>query len=246
MDFWILSILFLSIIIGATITQLLKISDLSIKFLLSFSGSYLLSLAFILLLPEIFEQPDSEYLGVFVLLGFILQLLLESISKGIEHGHHHDCDEKHGLHVSPVALMIGVGLHSFLEGMPFASEAHSHTSELQHSLLTGIVIHNLPLSIVLMSLFLNAGYSIRKSYLFIVVIALAAPMGNIVSYYAGNHILSDFQRYYQVIMAVVVGIFFHISATILFETGTNHRLKITNWLIILLGIGTALLSKFFH
>lgn len=246
MDIWILTILFFSILTGAAITQILKISDLSIKFLLSFSGSYLLSLSFILLLPEIFEQEDSEYLGIFILLGFILQLLLESISKGIEHGHHHDCDKKHGLHVSPLALMIGVGLHSFLEGMPFAAEAHSHTNDIQHSLLTGIVIHNLPLSIVLMSLFLNAGYSIKKSYLFIVIIALAAPMGNVFSYFAGNHIMPDFQRYYQIILAVVVGIFFHISATILFESGTNHRLKITNWFIIFLGIGTALLSKIFH
>ena len=246
MDIIVILFLFLSFVIGAIGTHLLKISDLSIKLFLSFSGSYLLSLSFILLLPEIFQSDSSEYIGLFVLLGFILQLIMDSISKGVEHGHHHDCDKEHGLHVSPIALMLGIGLHSFFEGMPFASEASGHHHELQNSLLTGIIIHNIPLSIVLMSLFLNAGYSVKKSYLFIIVIALAAPFGNLVSYLTGNHLVDNFEQYFQIILAMVVGIFFHISATILFESGNNHRMKLINWLIIILGISFALVSKLFH
>jgi zinc transporter ZupT len=172
--------------------------------------------------------------------------MMDSLSKGVEHGHHHECDKEHGLHVSPIALMIGIGLHSFFEGMPFASEVSGHHHELQNSLLIGIIIHNIPLSIVLMSLFLNAGYSVKKSYILIVVIALAAPLGNLVSYLAGHHLVSNFEQYYQIILAIVVGIFFHISATILFESGSNHKLKLINWFIIALGISLALVTKIIH
>lgn len=246
MEVLIVVVLFLSILLGAVATQLLKINDLSTKLLLSFSGAYLLSITFINILPEIFSFEAPINLGFFVLIGFLLQLFLESFSKGLEHGHHHPCDKEHQINISPSALLIGVGLHSFFEAMPFAHHFAADHSQLQNSLLIGIIIHNLPISIVLMSLFLSAGYSLKKSYIYIVIVALSAPLGVLVSSVIGNNITENIDQYFHYLMALVVGIFLHISTTILFESESNHRMKFMNWLVIFVGIFVAALSQLIH
>ena len=82
------------------------------KLLLSFSGAYLFGLIFLHLLPEIYEDSSWD-IGLYILLGFLLQLALDYVSKGIEHGHAHHHDNKF-----PLAIFIGLCLHSFFEGMP--------------------------------------------------------------------------------------------------------------------------------
>ena len=43
------------------------------------------------------------------------------------------------------------------------------------------------------------------------------------------------------INALVIGIFLHVSTTILFETGNNHKFNATKLVAIILGIGIAYL-----
>jgi hypothetical protein len=43
-------------------------------------------------------------------------------------------------------------------------------------------------------------------------------------------------------MAVVVGIFLHISTTILFESSENHRFNLIKFVVILMGAGFAVVS----
>lgn len=82
------------------------------KLYLSFSGSYLFGLIFLHLLPEVFSGPVSQ-IGLYVLVGFVLQLILDFISKGIEHGHaHFEYNE------FPLAVFVGLCIHSFLKACP--------------------------------------------------------------------------------------------------------------------------------
>ncbi|MBR9847740.1 MAG: ZIP family metal transporter, partial [Algicola sp.] len=41
------------------------------------------------------------------------------------------------------------------------------------------------------------------------------------------------------INAIVIGIFFHISTTILFETGDGHKFNLSKLIAIILGVGIA-------
>ncbi|MGB3150955.1 MAG: ZIP family metal transporter, partial [Maribacter sp.] len=59
------------------------------KLLLAFSGAFLLSLTIFELLPEVYESSDTKIVGVFIMLGILLQIFLEFFSKGAEHGHVH-------------------------------------------------------------------------------------------------------------------------------------------------------------
>jgi len=245
MNFYItLSALFFPVIISGIIVLLIKIGNKGLRLLLAFSGAYLLTISFTHLIPEIYSHGHSHshsggmQVSWFILAGFFIQILLEYFTRGVEHGHeHHHEDDKISIAVIP--LMIGICLHAFFEGMPFSEHFHNH--HVQQSLLIGIIIHKIPIAIVLMSLFLNSNYSKKKSFFLLLIFALAAPAGNILSQLLGGYI-QDIEQYFKYILAIIVGIFLHVSTTILFESCENHRFKKYKLLIIVLGIAVALLN----
>ncbi|RUA29215.1 MAG: hypothetical protein DSY76_03495 [Bacteroidetes bacterium] len=240
---WIaISVLFFSVFLSALLVLKVKVQEKNLRLLLAFSGAYLLSVSFTHIIPNIFSGQGNAFLGYFVLLGFFIQLFLEFLSSGVGHGHDHHDDHNHGIQISPMALLLGISLHAFFEGMPFAHEFHNH-AHLQDSLLIGIVIHKIPITIVLTSLFINAKYSVRKTMVYMVIFALASPLGSLISSFGAEHISIDIDTYYKIIMALVVGIFMHISTTILFESDTNHHFNMRKMIVILVGVAIALLSK---
>jgi hypothetical protein len=48
-------------------------------------------------------------------------MILEALTKGFEHGHFHHHNEHN---ILPVALMVGLFIHAFIEGIPLANEEH--------------------------------------------------------------------------------------------------------------------------
>ena len=118
-----------------------------IRLLLAFSGAYLLSLSFLHFLPEIYQSSGAR-VGLFVLLGFLIQLILEVVSGGIEHGHIHMHQKEGAKPVPPYAVIFGLGIHSFLEGMPLASGEIHAGAFTNMPLLLGIVLHKIPIAIV--------------------------------------------------------------------------------------------------
>ena len=155
-------VLIISVFIGALIVQAVKeLNANAIKLLLAFSGAYLFAISVFHLLPEVYSDGNKT-VGIFILLGFILQIILEFFSQGIEHGHTHIHNK-----AIPISMLISLAIHAYLEGMPLADvNAHGHTHHFQDSLLTGIAIHKIPVTIVLMSLFAQAGYSKMKVFWF--------------------------------------------------------------------------------
>ncbi len=240
---WIaITVLFLSVLLSALVVLKIKVKEHSLRLLLAFSGAYLLSVSFTHIIPSIFSGEGNAFLGYYVILGFFIQLFLEYLSAGVGHGHDHHHDQEQGIKISPMALLLGISLHAFFEGMPFAHEFHNH-AHLQESLLIGIVIHKIPIAIVLTSLFINANYGYRKTLIYMVIFALASPMGSFISSLGADILSIDIDTYYKIIMALVVGIFMHISTTILFESDKNHHFNLKKMVVILVGVIFAILSK---
>ena len=149
--------LFLSVAIGAVIVEIFKPNKgKNIQLLLTFSGAYLLAVSTLHLIPELFANNPSEKIGIFILAGVLIQILLEFFSKGIEHGHFHKQN------VIPITVMISLCLHAMQEGIPLGGGI-SESSE--QALLMGIVLHKAPVSIVLLSLFLQYFLYFGKSFL---------------------------------------------------------------------------------
>ena len=194
------------------------------KLLLAFSGGFLLALTVFELLPEVYEKSDSKTVGIFLMLGILLQIFLEFFSKGAEHGHVHLDEGKTEL---PLQLFISLCVHSLLEGFPV---------ENHDTMIYGILIHKIPIALILSIFLLHSKIKMGKAILFIVVFSFMTPLG---SYIAAH---SDFAEiYYLPITALVIGVFLHISTVILFESSEGHQFNLRKILVIILGIGMAYL-----
>jgi zinc transporter ZupT len=217
----------LAVLIGYAIALFLKPENKrNLKLLLAFSGSFLLSITVMHLLPEVYEiqhlhnETESAHsIGFFIMVGILFQIILEFFSKGAEHGHVHVHDE---MQTMPWLLFISLCIHAFLEGFP----VNRH-----HDLAIGIAIHHLPIAIILTSFFANAKLGKTAIFIFMVTFALMTPIGTAFSAY-----LPVLNAYYPQITAVVIGILFHISSTIIFESSEGHKFNIAKVSMIILGI----------
>jgi zinc transporter ZupT len=208
-----------SVIIGFLFVVALKPSQRNnLKLLLAFSGAFLLSITVFDFLPEVFQSNDKS-IGLFIMVGIMLQIVLEFFSKGAEHGHVHLNKEST---VFPWLLFVSLCIHSILEGIPI--EAHAN-------LIYGIIIHKLPVAIILSTFFLASKLSKLKITFFLIVFSLMTPLGVVLS----NN-FDIFQQYYYEISALVIGIFLHISTTILFESNENHKFNLTKLLTVVVAI----------
>ena len=140
----------------------------SLKYLLAFSGAFMLGIAALHLLPEVYASHNFE-IGIYVLIGFLVQLILEYFSQGIEHGHIHIHKDKTAYFLAPIIISLCV--HAFLEGLPlakdFAEEVHHHGHDHEHgnSFLISILMHKFPIAIALMTLFIKAKIKTRNKSL---------------------------------------------------------------------------------
>ncbi|HNS11258.1 MAG TPA: ZIP family metal transporter [Bacteroidia bacterium] len=224
-------LLFFSIVLsGASVFAFKKINKKALKLLLAFSGAFLFALTVMHLIPGVYEAKDHS-IGAYILLGFFIQILLEIFSEGIEHGHMHI--HKHENAAFPYGMMIGLCLHSFLEGIPLVQRFNNESVEI--SLLAGIILHHIPVAIALTTMLLDSGISRARTLLFLMIFAAMAPAGAWSSNLLNASSSIDISMYYDKLMAIVIGIFLHISTTILFESSEGHRFNYFKFFVILLG-----------
>lgn len=210
--------------------------------LLTFSGAFIMGLIFLHLVPEVFGQGGA-IIGWYVLAGFMLQVLLEYVSKGVEHGHVHTHNEGHPSF--PLSVFISLCLHALIESMPLGSHVHSHDHH-ESSLLMGLLIHKIPIAIALMGLLLGSGLKKGKAFLMVVVFGLMGPLG-ILSYEWISHAQwSAPEDLFLITHGVLIGILLHISTTILFESSDGHRFNLLKLIVIVVGIVLSALTTMGH
>ncbi|MEZ5047925.1 MAG: ZIP family metal transporter [Chitinophagaceae bacterium] len=228
-------ILFIITFVSASIPFIAKWYKASWQvLLLAFSGSFLFSISAIHLMPETFHELGHQA-GMFIILGFFLQLLLQKFSHGAEHGHIHEHDT-HG-HQPIGMILIGLGIHAFMEGIPLGfNYQHEGTSP---SLFLGVMAHKIPEALTLAAFILSAR-SISNKWFLIFFFALISPLAGILAMVYGQkfYFISSLLTY---IVPIVIGSFLHISTTILYESGTKkHELSKQKIVAILLGVLFAL------
>jgi zinc and cadmium transporter len=170
-------------------------------------------------------------IGLYVLAGFFLQLVIEFFSEGIEHGHIHTHGT--GEKAFPFAMMVGLSIHSFLEGMPLSGRFG--TDDPHHTLLSGIILHHVPVAFALASMLSISGVSRRGVIAYLVLFAAMAPLGALSGEWVNQAFFTEASVYFNRMMAIVIGIFLHISTTILFETNESHRFNLYKLVVIAAG-----------
>ncbi|UCD61874.1 MAG: ZIP family metal transporter [Flavobacteriaceae bacterium] len=189
-----------------------------LRLLLAFSGSFLLALTLFELLPSVYEQSDPKIIGIFIMLGILLQIFLEFFSKGAEHGHVHlNSDERN----FPWLVFISLCIHSFLEGIPVNQN---------NDIIYGILVHKIPIALILSIFLVGSKISFISGTLFMVFFSVMTPLGS----FAASKF--DFiSNYSAPITALVIGVFLHISTVILFESSEGHTFNIRKLTAIVLG-----------
>lgn len=209
-----------AVIIGIALAYLTKKQkSIYTKLLLSFSGAFLLALTLFDLLPEVYEHLEAKRTGLFIMCGILLQIILEFFSKGAEHGHIHIHENNTNF---PWLLFISLSIHSFLEGFPIHQE---------NDMVYGVFIHKIPIAALITAYLIQSSYSKVQIAIFLIVFGSMTPLGTIIS--NNSTVITD---YVNVINAIVIGIFLHISTTILFETGEGHKFNLSKLLAIVLGV----------
>lgn len=218
----------LSVIFGYLIATFFRPkSKKNLKLLLAFSGSFLLALTVSHLLPAVYESSHvadtgghvHNGVGFFIMFGIVFQIILEYFSQGAEHGHVHGHDTMHHI---PWSLFISLCLHALLEGMPV-----SHHNDLAW----GIAVHHFPIAIILTTFFSSSHLNRTSILIFMLTFAAMTPLGTVVS-----ERVPLITHYYSEITAFVIGILFHISSTIIFETSEGHKFNMAKLSAIILGI----------
>ncbi|WP_448698460.1 ZIP family metal transporter [Mucilaginibacter sp. AW1-3] len=204
-----------------------------LKLVLSFSGAFLFAITVLHLIPDAYHGNDN-LVGVFILGGFLFQIILEQFSDGVEHGHihHHEHDHRP---VFPFAILISLCIHAFLEGMPLAQG-------YQNQLVFGIALHHIPAAFALASVMMVNKVPKNKMIFFLLLFAIMAPAGYFFSDRLSHASTFNLQQYFNRIMGVVIGIFLHISTTILFESSEGHKFNLRKMIVVLLGISIPLIG----
>jgi zinc transporter ZupT len=239
-----LVILFFSALLAGSAVFFIPNLDIKrFKIILSFSGAYLFSITVIHILPELFhEVKDVTLVGIYVLIGFFLQMILEYFSSGVEHGHIHVHNEDKS--IVPYSILISLCVHSFLEGTLLVHPSHSHGHEDAQPLLFGLVLHKIPEAFALMSVMV---YRLEKkkylAFILLLIFSAASPLGLTISdSFFNNHLIPD--DVFVFLFALVAGNFLYISTTIFFETSPNHKFKANKLLVSVTGAAIAILAEY--
>jgi|688.fasta_scaffold07252_13 zinc transporter ZupT len=212
-----------------------------IPLLLAFSGAFLLGISTLHLMPESFHELGHKA-GLYILLGFFVQLILQKLSHGAEHGHIHTHDTDHHHH-GIGAILLGLSIHAFMEGIPLGFNYQNQIT--MPSIFLGVAAHKIPEALTLSILLLSAGFSKQKAWLLLLAFAFISPLSGILASVFG-------QKFYFIssmltnIIPFVIGAFLHIATTILYESGTRkHELSRQKVMAVVIGLGFALLTLLF-
>ncbi len=249
-------LLFLVTIVGGSAPLWVRrLRENNTNYLLAFSGSFLLCITLLHLLPETFEEIGHDA-GIYVLGGFFLQLIIQRLTHGVEHGHTHIHVDGHGhahgakhhehehvLSVPLISIVGGLSLHAFMEGIPLGFNYRNEATST--SLYLAVAAHKLPEAMLLASLVSNVKG--RKAAIWVLLLfSLLTPVAAGLADLLGKKyfLMSSIVTW---IIPVVAGAFIHIATTIFFESGTRqHLLTKSKIAAIVLGVGVGLTTLLFE
>jgi zinc and cadmium transporter len=211
-------------------------------YMLAFTGACLFGVTIMHLLPEVYHELGHQA-GIYIVLGFFLQVALQTLSHGTEHGHTHVPTDKHQ-HVHLTPLLLGLSIHAFMEGIPLGFRFEDRAA--LSSLVIGVAAHKLPEAFTLITVMVHAHQRGPKLWRTLILFSLVTPVAALLASELGAHsaFISNFTAY---IVALVIGAFLHISTTIFYESGTkHHELSYRKVMAIAAGLFLAFLTLIFE
>jgi zinc and cadmium transporter len=182
--------------------------------LISFATGALLGGAFIALLPHALTsagQTDAHTITFTVLLGVLGFFLLEKTVLW-RHCHAEDCEahvpgeSSHQQHAAGSLILIGDGLHNFVDGVLIAA---AFMTDIHLGVVTSIAVaaHEIPQEVGDFAVLLHSGFSREKALFYNLLSSLTTIIGGILAYYS----LSGIEGILPYILAIAAASFIYIA-----------------------------------
>ncbi|MCH6572091.1 MAG: ZIP family metal transporter [Gammaproteobacteria bacterium] len=181
--------------------------------LVSFATGALLGAAFLGLLPHALDGAgvDSYHrIGATVLSGILVFFLLEKLVLW-RHCHHDDCEahgpsDQHRASASGVMILVGDGIHNFLDGLLIAA---AFLTDIHLGVVTAIAViaHEIPQEVGDLAVLLNAGLKRGKAFTLNLLVSLTSVLGGI----AGWAWLDQATELLPYVLAIAASSFLYIA-----------------------------------
>jgi zinc and cadmium transporter len=223
--------------------------------LMSFAAGIMLALAFLHLIPEAIHithedearseevehreeahAEEAEHNGegksvfIIVLLGFAIFHAIESIIM-IHPRHDVEAEEPHKHGSLSVVSITGLTFHSAIDGIIIAV---GFKTGAQIGVMTtiAVVLHEMPEGIVTTSILLHDAMGKAEIFWFSFLVAVATPIGAVVSYFALGEVSGNLLR---ILLALAAGSFIYIAAADLIPE-THREEKRFNTVVLIVGV----------
>lgn len=212
-----------------------KLLDRILLSLVALAVGALLGGAFIHLLPESAGKMDICNVGILFIIGIMIFFVLE---KFIHWRHCHD--GKCEVHAFSYLILIGDGVHNFIDGLVIAA-AYLININLGITTTLAIVIHEIPQEIGDFAVLIHGGFKKKKALMFNFFSACTAIIGALVGYFAGASFNMTF------LLPIAAGGFVYIAGIDLIpelHKKTKPSESAMQFLFIIIGIALMWLLKF--
>lgn len=172
-------------------------------YLVSFAAGVMLTASFIDLLPEALEKAGETNIFIPAFLGILVFFFLERFVLWF---HHHD--SAHGTKPAPILILLGDGVHNFIDGVAIAATFLTNPS-LGVVTTLAIAAHEIPQEIADFSVLIHGGLSKSKALLFNLISAITALAGAVGGYF----FLEKLEGFLPILLAFTAGMFIYIACS---------------------------------
>jgi len=182
---------------------------------ISFATGALLSASFWGLIPHAFEEVKPEHIQAVsgtILAGILLFFTLEKLLVW-RHCHSHACEthsdqdqDKHARHSAGTLIIIGDGIHNFVDGILIAA---AFLTDVQLGIVTSLAVaaHEIPQEVGDFAILLHSGYSKRSALFYNIMSSLTTIIGGVLAYYS----LENLHQYLPYFLAMAAASFIYIA-----------------------------------
>jgi len=210
-----------------------KWSRANSMYLISFAAGIMLATAFVHIIPESLKLNEKGA-AIAILAGILMFYLLQTFM--MFHSH-----EEQEVHQIGILALIGLTFHSLLDGVAIVAgfEASSQIGVLT---TLAVLLHELPEGVMTTGILLHSGMKRRKILVYSILVAVATPIGAILSHFVLSGISEGL---IGILLALAGGSFIYVAAVELIPE-TQKELKLPNVASLIAGVlFITVISQFF-
>ncbi|MCK5640650.1 MAG: ZIP family metal transporter [Gammaproteobacteria bacterium] len=209
----------------------------------SFAIGALLGAAFLALLPHALSAPgidDPHDITMVILLGIMGFFMLEKMVLW-RHCHSEVCEAhvpaEHNHQASGTLVLIGDGLHNFVDGILIAA---AFMVDVELGIVTALAVaaHEIPQEVGDFAILLQSGFSRGRAFFFNVLASLTTVVGGVLAYFT----LSSVTQIVPYILAIAASSFIYVAMADLLP-GLHKRTQLSETVkqLILIAAGVVII-----